>query len=75
MSLLSAPGNGSYQNNAYEVTIRGVVVRPDRVLVKTSTDNSRWQMERCSDDRSSWSLYTSKVVRASVVQIHSVMTR
>ena len=34
---------------------------PDCVLVKTSTDNSRWQTERCSQDRSSWSLYTSKV--------------
>ena len=31
----------------------------DCVLVKTSTDNSRWQTERCSDDRSSRSLYTS----------------
>ena len=59
MSLLSAPG---YQNNANEVTTSGVVVHPDRVLVKTSTDNSRWQTERCSDDRSSWSLYTSKLI-------------
>jgi len=31
-------------------------------LVKTSTDNSRWQTERCSDDRNSRSLYTSKVI-------------
>ena len=53
----------SYQNNAYEVTTRGIVLHPDRVLVKTSTDNSRWQTERCSDDRSSWSLYTSKVIQ------------
>ena len=30
----------SYQNNAYEVTSWGVVVHPDRVLVKTST---QWQ--------------------------------
>ena len=30
----------SYQNNAYEVTSKGVVVHPDHVLVKTSTDNS-----------------------------------
>ena len=36
---------------------------PDRVLVKTSTDNSRWQTDRFSDDRRSWSLYTSKVVQ------------
>ena len=33
---LSAPYI-SYQNNAYEVTSRGVVVHPDRILVKTST--------------------------------------
>ena len=59
MSLLSAPG---YQNNAYEVTTRGIVVHPDRVLVKRSTDNSHWQTERCSDDQSSWNLYTSKVI-------------
>ena len=38
------------------------MVHPDRVLVKTSSDNSRWQTERCSDDQSSWSLYTSKVI-------------
>ena len=38
------------------------MLHPDRVLVKTSTDNSRWQMERCSDDRNSRSLYTSKVI-------------
>jgi len=36
---------------------------PDGVLVKTSTDNNtRWQTESCSDDRSSWSLYMSKVI-------------
>ena len=26
-------------------------MHPDRVLVKTSTDNSRWQTERCSDEQ------------------------
>ena len=41
---------------------RGVVLHPDRVIVKTSTDNSPWQTERCSDDRNSRSLYTSKVI-------------
>jgi len=50
------------RNNSYEATSLGIVVHPDRVLVKTSTDNSCWQAERCSDDRSSWSLYTSKVI-------------
>jgi len=40
-----------------------VVVHPHRVLVKTSTNNyNRWQTERCSDDRNSRSLYTSKVI-------------
>ena len=34
-------------------------MHPDGVLVKTSTDNSRWQTERCSDDQNSW---TSKVI-------------
>ena len=33
--------------------------QPDLALVKTSTDNSRWQTARCSDDRISRSLYTS----------------
>ena len=55
MSLFSAP---SYQNDNYEATGRGIVVNPDLVLIETSTDNSRLQTERCSDGRSSGSLYT-----------------
>ena len=49
LSLLSAPAEALW-------------CCPDRVLVKTNNDNSYWQTERCSDDRSSPSLYTSKVI-------------
>ena len=61
MSLLSLSGAFLSKQRLWS-TGRGVVLHPDRVLVKTSTDNSRWQTERCSDDRNSRSLYTSKVI-------------
>jgi len=48
----------SYQNNAYEVTSRGVVVHPDHILVKTRMDNSRWQI----DTQSFWQVLQSCVV-------------
>ena len=38
---------------------RTIVVHPDRVLVKRSTGDSHCQTEKCSDDQSSRSLYTS----------------
>ena len=37
MSLFSAPGKGSYQNNTCEITVRGVVVHPDYALIKTTS--------------------------------------
>ena len=50
----------SYQNNTCEVTGRGVVVvYPDLALIKTSTDNSCYQTDPCSENQSSQSLCTS----------------
>ena len=48
-------------NNTFEVTGRGVVEHPDRVI-KTSADNSdssHWQTEQCSENQSSQSICTS----------------
>ena len=33
---------------------RSIVVHPDRVPMKTSTDSSRWQTEQCSDNCLHW---------------------
>ena len=62
MSLLSLAGSVLIKTTLMKHWQRHIVVHPDRVLVKTSTDNSSWQMERCSDDPISQSLYTSKVI-------------
>ena len=48
MSLFSAPGSILIKND-YEVTSRGIVVLLRLCSAKTSTDNSHWQRERCSD--------------------------
>ena len=59
-SLFSAPGSVLIKTTLVKsLHGRGIVGHPDRVLIKTSTDNSRWQTDRCSDDRNSRSLYTS----------------
>ena len=39
------------------------MVHTDGVLIKKSTADSRCQTEKCSDDRSSQSLYTSRTKR------------
>ena len=55
VSLFSAPGRVLIKILLKSLQ-RRCSQQSDLVLVKTSTDNSRWQTVRCSDDRS---LYTS----------------
>jgi len=62
MSLLSAPESVLIRKTLMKSPADALWCCPDRVLVKTSTDNSRWQTERGLDNRSSRSLYTSKVI-------------
>ena len=57
MSLFSAHGS---------VPI-SVVVHQEHVSIKTSMNNSCWQTERWSDDRSSQSLYTSGKAQCTTV--------
>ena len=59
MSLFSAPGSVLIKTTLLKSLQRRCSQHPDLALVKTSTDNSRWQTARCSDDRISRSLYTS----------------
>ena len=63
MSLLSLAGSVLIKTTLMKHWQRHIVVHPDHVFVKTNTDKSHWQMERCSDDRISQSLYTSKVIQ------------
>ena len=42
-------------------------MHPDCAFIKTSTDNSHWQTERCSDDRNSRSLYASGKAHSNLV--------
>ena len=53
MSLLSAPGSVFIKTTLMKSPAEALRCFSDHVLVKTSKDNSRWQTERCSDDRSS----------------------
>ena len=51
MSLFSAPGSILIKTTLQKSLQRHCSQHPDFALVKTSTDNSRWQTARCSDDR------------------------
>ena len=62
MRLLSAPGSVLIKTMFMKSPAEALRCCPDHVLVKTSKNKSRWQTEQCSDDQSSRSLYTSKVI-------------
>ena len=59
MSLFSAPGSVLIKTTLLKSLQRRCSQHTDLALIKTSTDNSRWQTARCSDNQISRSLYTS----------------
>ena len=56
---LSAPGSVLIKTTLLNSLRRRCSQHPDLALIKTNTDDCRWQTARSSDDRISWSLYTS----------------
>ena len=58
-SLFNAPGSVLIKTTLLKSLQRHCSKHTDLALIKTSTDNSRWQTARCSDEQISLSLYTS----------------
>ena len=57
MSLFSAPGSVLIKTTLLKSLQRRCSQHPNLALIKTSTDNSRWQTARRSNDRIFRSLY------------------
>ena len=64
---MSAPGNVLIKTTLLKSPQRRCSQHPDLAPTKTSTENSRWQTARCSEDRISRSLYTSDKAYGNLV--------
>ena len=63
----STPGSVLIKTTLVKSLQKRCTQHTDLALIKTSTDNSRWQTMRCSDDRISQNLYTSRKAYGNLV--------